>query len=77
MKSIIIAFSITIFMFSCISGNNQIIKEQVKMEPAEAKEAEPLKSVKRTITLLIKETTLYADGEVDVYAIYNYSENSG
>jgi len=76
MKGIIIAFSVTIFMFSCTSGNNQIIKEQAKMEPAEVEEAGPLKSVKRTITLLIKETTLYADGEVDLYAFYDYSENS-
>ncbi len=76
MKGIILSLAVAIFMFSCTSGNNQIIKEQAKTEPAQTEEAEPLKSVKRTIALLIKETTLYGDGEVDVYSIYVYSKNS-
>ena len=75
-KGIILALSVTIFMFSCTSGSNQIIKEQVKTEPAKPEKVEPEESVKRTIALLIKKTTLYGDGEIDVYAIYNYSENS-
>ena len=75
-KGIILALSVTIFMFSCTSGTNQIIKEPTKTEPAKTEKVEPEKSVKRTIALLTKETILYADGEVDVYTIYNYSENS-
>jgi len=73
MKSIIIALAVAVFIFSCTSGNNQIIKEQAKTNPTQVKEAESMKSVK---PLLTKETTLYADGEVDVYAIYVYSKNS-
>jgi len=76
LRGIFLALAVTIFMFSCTSGNNQIIKEQAETEPGQAKEAEPLKSVKRTIALFIKETTLYTDGEVDVYSIYVYSKNS-
>lgn len=76
MKNIVIAVSIAVFIFGCASSNDRITTGQEEAADAKPEKIkEPEKSLLQKIAILTKETTFYADGDIDVYTIYSYSED--